>query len=53
MSLTLLLHYLLVSRMLVSSSGEAYAGETVGKSERTVRVMSVANDNSFLDPLQG
>ena len=57
MSLTLLLHHLLVSRMLIQVSNAAkLIGEMVCKSDRTIREWKatfLTNDNSFPDTLQG
>ena len=57
MSLTLLLHNLLVTRMHLSQTNAAkLIGETVKKSDRTVRewrVVFLSNSNNFPDSLQG
>ena len=57
MSLTLLLHNLLVTRKYLSRTNAAkLIGETVKKSERTVRewrIVFSSNSNNFPDLLQG
>ena len=57
MSLTLLLHHLLVSRMHIQVlNASKLIGEMVEKSDRTVRewrATFLTNDNSFPDTLQG